>query len=397
MAHEVFISYSLKDKESANKVCDVLEGKGIKCWIAPRDVAPGAKYARAIISALASSRLVVLVFSSHTNQSEHVESEIDYAYNKHIPIITLRLEDAALSQSLEYYLSKSQWFDALTPPLEKHVNVLSESVRLFLQKVPDAAITLSSPPAHFKKSEEADSTTHVIPPTALNFLSLHRVAFLLTFTVLAVVLGVVFVKLKTKPPENNNTSTPVTNAKPAPGVDTTAPKKYSESESRQGSASSIIPRSKYAIPAENRRIKEIIIHETVTESLAEAIEHQKSLRMKYAYHYLIDKNGAKRILIEERAVPWHTPQHNDESIAIGLVHMPRSQTKAKPGDVPGEDSYPKAQIQALLTLLVEVSNRYDLDPLKILSYQEAREDANWEMDITRRMKEIRQFVFNERK
>ncbi len=397
MPHEVFISYSLKDKESANKVCDVLEGKGIKCWIAPRDVAPGAKYAQAIISALASSQLVVLVFSSHTNQSVHVESEIDYAYNKQIPIIRLRLEDAALSQSLEYYLSKAQWFDALTPPLEKHVTVLSESVRSILQKVPEAASTLSTSAGHFENPEQADSTIHVTPNKALNFISLHKIPILLTFTVLMVMLVVLLVKLTPKPAENNNTSPPETNAQSAPGVDTTAPKGNSESQSRGGSASPIVPRSKYVIPAENRQIKEIIIHETVTSNLAEAIESMKSVQSKFSYHYLIDKNGAKRILIEERAVPWHTPNHNDESIAIGLVHMPKSHIKPNLRDLPGEDNYPKAQIQALLRLLVEISNRYDIDPAKILSYQEAREDANWEMDITRRMKEIREFVFKERK
>jgi hypothetical protein len=38
----VFLSYASHDAEIANTVCRELESRGIRCWIAPRDVAPGA-------------------------------------------------------------------------------------------------------------------------------------------------------------------------------------------------------------------------------------------------------------------------------------------------------------------------------------------------------------------
>ena len=38
MAHDVFVSYSHHDKAQADAVCATLEAKGIRCWIAPRDV-----------------------------------------------------------------------------------------------------------------------------------------------------------------------------------------------------------------------------------------------------------------------------------------------------------------------------------------------------------------------
>ena len=44
MAHQVFISYAYKDKPVADAVCAVLESEAIRCWIAPRDVLPGADY-----------------------------------------------------------------------------------------------------------------------------------------------------------------------------------------------------------------------------------------------------------------------------------------------------------------------------------------------------------------
>lgn len=137
MAHDVFISYSSKDKKAAEAVCAKLESEGIECWIAPRDIPPSARYAQSIISGINASRLMIFIFSSNANDSEHVESEIDRAYNKRIPIIPLRIEDIALTGSLEYYLSTAQWFDAL-PPIEEHLQKLPSVVRQLIDSKTNA-------------------------------------------------------------------------------------------------------------------------------------------------------------------------------------------------------------------------------------------------------------------
>ncbi len=49
MAHDVFISYSTKDKSIADAICSILESTQIRCWIAPRDITPGVPFAEAII------------------------------------------------------------------------------------------------------------------------------------------------------------------------------------------------------------------------------------------------------------------------------------------------------------------------------------------------------------
>ena len=41
MLHDVFISYASEDKLVADAVAAILEQKGIKSWIAPRDVTVG--------------------------------------------------------------------------------------------------------------------------------------------------------------------------------------------------------------------------------------------------------------------------------------------------------------------------------------------------------------------
>jgi hypothetical protein len=132
LAHDIFISYATNDKPVADAVCATLEARGIRCWIAPRDVLPGTDWGDSIVRAVAESRAVVLVFSSHANSSRQVMREVNLAIEKGIPIVPFRIENVLPSGSLEYYLDVTHWLDALTPPLEKHIEKLANDVARLL-------------------------------------------------------------------------------------------------------------------------------------------------------------------------------------------------------------------------------------------------------------------------
>ena len=132
MAHDVFISYSHKDKNVADAVCSILENNNIRCWLAPRDITPGAPFAEAIIDGIKGSKVFVLIYSSNSNHSQQVIKEVDRAVHHGLAIIPLRLEDIPMSKQLEYYVSDVHWLDALTPPLEKHINKLCEVIKMLL-------------------------------------------------------------------------------------------------------------------------------------------------------------------------------------------------------------------------------------------------------------------------
>jgi tetratricopeptide (TPR) repeat protein len=132
MAHDVFISYSNKDKNVADAVCSILEKNGVRCWIAPRDITPGAPFAEAIIDGIKESKIFVLIFSSNSNQSNQVIKEVDRAVHHCLAIIPLRLEDVPMSKQLEYYVSDVHWLDALTPPLEAHISKLCKIIHKLL-------------------------------------------------------------------------------------------------------------------------------------------------------------------------------------------------------------------------------------------------------------------------
>jgi len=129
MAHDVFISYSSKDKAVADRVCHALEEKGLRCWIAPRDIPYGAEWPMAIMGALARSPAMVLVFTSHTNDSAHVRREVAAALEAGAIVIPLRTEEAAPEGALRYNLINLHWMDAISPPLEAHIDGLIRTLK----------------------------------------------------------------------------------------------------------------------------------------------------------------------------------------------------------------------------------------------------------------------------
>lgn len=131
--HDVFISYAQEDKPVADAVCARLESHHIRCWIAPRDIAPGKVFPEAIIEGIEEGKVLVVIFSSFANKSPHVTREVTNAVNKGRIVIPFRIEDVQPSKSMEYLMSVPHWLDAVTPPLEDHIELLIKTIGVILE------------------------------------------------------------------------------------------------------------------------------------------------------------------------------------------------------------------------------------------------------------------------
>jgi TPR repeat protein len=134
MAYDVFISYASEDKIVADAACAMLEAHAVRCWIAPRDVIPGMAYGEAIIDAIRGCRIMILVFSSKSNKSPHIPKEIERAVSAGVAVIPFRIEDVKPGKSLDYFIGSVHWLDALTPPLEQHLERLVHNVKTLLSR-----------------------------------------------------------------------------------------------------------------------------------------------------------------------------------------------------------------------------------------------------------------------
>lgn len=172
MAHDVFISYSSKNKAIADAVCAGLEAEKIRCWIAPRDVMPGGNYGESIVHAMAACRVVVLVFSSATNTSPAVLREMERAMHHGLPIIPFRLEDIPMSPGLEFFLASCHWLDAMHPPMEQHIAKLVFATKALLGR--------ETEPSPVFQPAAAPRTKRLIPALVLGALLLAGIGFGLT-------------------------------------------------------------------------------------------------------------------------------------------------------------------------------------------------------------------------
>jgi hypothetical protein len=167
MAHEVFISYSKSDKTVADAACAALERRGLRVWIAPRDVNPGADWGESIVDAITNSRAMVLILSASSNDSPQVRREVQRAFEHNITVIPFRVENVVPARALEYYIGPVHWLDALTPPLEAHLGRLCDSVHRLLSAAPQTptlepqrplASTPAAPAAEASPAAPAAST-----------------------------------------------------------------------------------------------------------------------------------------------------------------------------------------------------------------------------------------------
>jgi arabinogalactan oligomer / maltooligosaccharide transport system substrate-binding protein len=163
MSHEIFISYSHKDKPIADAICANLESAGFRCWIAPRDIAPGQDWPTAISTAISKSRLMVLVFSANSNSSPDVGRELILAANNNLIIIPFKIDNILPEPGKEYYLARTHWLDAMNPPTQAQIDKLVSYVRSFLREVEASTdgekqhpATLAAAPTQRTKPELTD-------------------------------------------------------------------------------------------------------------------------------------------------------------------------------------------------------------------------------------------------
>lgn len=132
MAPSVFISHASRDRKVADAICSALESRGFDCWIAFRDVGPGQNFGEEITQAIRAVKVMVLVFSSHANNSDEIKKEVVLAGRARVPVIPLRVEEVEPTGAFEYELVTRQWID-LFADWDRAVDGLARQVRMALE------------------------------------------------------------------------------------------------------------------------------------------------------------------------------------------------------------------------------------------------------------------------
>ena len=112
MAHDVFVSYSSKDKAIADAIVSALENNQIRCWYAPRDIQPSEDWGQAITNAIEASKVFLIIFSASANRSQRVLDELNLAITQQAIILPFRIENLEPFGAMKLHLSSRHWLDA---------------------------------------------------------------------------------------------------------------------------------------------------------------------------------------------------------------------------------------------------------------------------------------------
>lgn len=111
MTANIFISFASKDVKMAMTLCTALENRGYKCWISARDIQPGENFQVAIVQAIRHAKIMLLVFTANSNNSEEMTKELALASQQKMIVIPLRVEDVTPSDAFAYEFATRQWID----------------------------------------------------------------------------------------------------------------------------------------------------------------------------------------------------------------------------------------------------------------------------------------------
>ena len=75
-----------------------------------------------------SSAVFVLILSENANESIYVKREVERAVSKGKPVFPIRVREVMPSKSLELFISSAHWIDAWTPPIERYLERLAQSI-----------------------------------------------------------------------------------------------------------------------------------------------------------------------------------------------------------------------------------------------------------------------------
>ncbi|MCR5708865.1 MAG: toll/interleukin-1 receptor domain-containing protein [Bacteroidales bacterium] len=120
MKYDVFISYSRKDSEWAEKICEALAGAGLSFFIDKQEIKGGSEFTDDIARAIDGSTVFVLVASKSAYASKFVNAEFLYAFNhkRSGTIIPYLVDSAPMPQNLELLMGPMNQLNSRDHSLE---------------------------------------------------------------------------------------------------------------------------------------------------------------------------------------------------------------------------------------------------------------------------------------
>ena len=121
MAYDVFISYSRKDTEVAERICEVFDKVGISYFIDRQGIGGGLEFPLVLAENIVSSKLFLFLASENSYNSKFTRNEIVFAFNKKEKnsILPYIIDNSSLPLDLEFVFAGVNWRNINDHSIEK--------------------------------------------------------------------------------------------------------------------------------------------------------------------------------------------------------------------------------------------------------------------------------------
>lgn len=116
---DIFISYSRQDIEVVDKICKHLEANGITYFRDIFDIAISNIFPQTLADGILSSKLVLFIASQHSFASNYTSKEVTFAYQNHITILPLAVDDTPMPTRYSFMFSDVQCLSLTTTPIQR--------------------------------------------------------------------------------------------------------------------------------------------------------------------------------------------------------------------------------------------------------------------------------------
>ncbi len=162
-APALFICHSSEDDLAADQFRQRLEGNGITCWFAPKNIAGGDVWTDSIDDAIDASTALLVLVSRHSLQSKWVKAEVTRAFNAQKRIIPVKIDNSKVDKGgLRLILSSFQIIDATESEIEAANSVVAA---LRMPASPDPIPETSTTPSHNPIPQPAPPPSPNMRPT----------------------------------------------------------------------------------------------------------------------------------------------------------------------------------------------------------------------------------------
>lgn len=156
---DVFISYSREDKDRVLDLAARLRGAGVSVWIDQGGIDGAALWGEAIVNALESAKVLLLVVTEAAVRSHNVAKEVVLTSERKGHILPVLLEPTSIPPSLKYPLAGIQQIEYFQGDPRENLNAILRS----LQKL---GVAIAAPQGAVAPGDAARAGPSAATPTA---------------------------------------------------------------------------------------------------------------------------------------------------------------------------------------------------------------------------------------